>query len=198
MKVENDMKTVKKQSQIEFEEKKSKFIGYIKPIQNKEEAEKFIKEIKQKHPVATHNCSAYKVISEGQEYFKSDDDGEPSGTAGKPIGEIINLMDVCNLVIVVTRYFGGIKLGAGGLVRNYAKTAKLAIMEADTEEYVKTKEFLLDFDYDKVQEVDQILKLDNIEVVEKNYGERVTYRVNIPDEIEKKLETLFGVLLIEI
>ena len=198
MKVENDMKTVKKQSQIEFEEKKSKFIGYIKPIQNKEEAEKFIKEIKQKHPDATHNCSAYKVISEGQEYFKSDDDGEPSGTAGKPIGEIINLMDVCNLVIVVTRYFGGIKLGAGGLVRNYAKTAKLAIMESDTEEYVKTKEFLLDFDYDKVQEVDQILKLDNIEVVEKNYGERVTYRVNIPDEIEKKLETLFGVLLIEI
>lgn len=198
MKVENDMKTVKKQCQIEFEEKKSKFIGYIKPIQNKEEAEKFIKEIKQKHPDATHNCSAYKVISEGQEYFKSDDDGEPSGTAGKPIGEIINLMDVCNLVIVVTRYFGGIKLGAGGLVRNYAKTAKLAIMESDTEEYVKTKEFLLDFDYDKVQEVDQILKLDNIEVVEKNYGERVTYRVNIPDEIEKKLETLFGVLLIEI
>lgn len=192
------MKTVKKQCQIEFEEKKSKFIGYIKPIQNKEEAEKFIKEIKQKHPDATHNCSAYKVISEGQEYFKSDDDGEPSGTAGKPIGEIINLMDVCNLVIVVTRYFGGIKLGAGGLVRNYAKTAKLAIMESDTEEYVKTKEFLLDFDYDKVQEVDQILKLDNIEVVEKNYGERVTYRVNIPDEIEKKLETLFGVLLIEI
>ncbi|MBP9510576.1 MAG: YigZ family protein [Fusobacteriaceae bacterium] len=192
------MKTVKKQCQIEFEEKKSKFIGYIKPIQNKEEAEKFIKEIKHKHPDATHNCSAYKVIFEGQEYFKSDDDGEPSGTAGKPIGEIINLMDVCNLVIVVTRYFGGIKLGAGGLVRNYAKTAKLAIMESDTEEYVKTKEFLLDFDYDKVQEVDQILKLDNIEVVEKNYGERVTYRVNIPDEIEKKLETLFGVLLIEI
>lgn len=191
------MKTVKKQCQIEFEEKKSKFIGYIKPIQKKEEAEKFIKEIKLKHPDATHNCSAYKVISEGQEYFKSDDDGEPSGTAGKPIGEIINLMDVCNLVIVVTRYFGGIKLGAGGLVRNYAKTAKLAIMEADTEDYVKTKEFLLDFDYEKVQEVDQILKLDNIEVAEKNYGERVTYRVDIPAEVEKKLQDLFGVLLIE-
>lgn len=190
------MKTVKKQCRIEFEERKSKFIGYIKPIQSKEEGEKFIREIKSKHPDATHNCSAYKVIYEGQEYYKFDDDGEPSGTAGKPIGEVINLMEVCNLVIVVTRYFGGIKLGAGGLVRNYAKTAKLSILEAETEEYIATNSFLVDFDYDKVQDVDQILKINNVEIIEKNYGERVTYSVNLSKEAEKQLENIFGVLLV--
>ena len=192
------MKTVKKQSRIEFEEKKSKFIGYIKPIQSKEEGENFIKEIKFKHPDATHNCSAYKVIYQGQEYYKFDDDGEPSGTAGKPIGEVINLMEVCNLVIVVTRYFGGIKLGAGGLVRNYAKTAKLSILEAETEEYIATNSFLIDFDYDKVQDVDQILKINNIEIIEKNYGERVTYSVNLSKEAEKQLENIYGVLLVSL
>ena len=112
------MKTIKSETIIEFEEKKSKFIGYAKPISTKKQAEEFIQKIKNKHPDATHNCSAYKVIDNGQEYFKTDDDGEPSGTAGKPMGDIINYMEVSNLVVIATRYFGGIKLGAGGLVRN--------------------------------------------------------------------------------
>ena len=104
------MKTIKNETNIEFEEKKSRFIGYVKPVQTKEEAEDFINYIKNKHKDATHNCSAYKITNNGLEFFKVDDDGEPSGTAGKPIGEIITYMGVTNLVVVVTRYFGGIKL----------------------------------------------------------------------------------------
>lgn len=131
------MRTVGKECVIEFEEKKSKFIGYIKPVSTKEEAERFIEGIKAIHKDATHNCSAYKVTDNGQEYFKVDDDGEPKGTAGKPMGDIITYMEVENLAVVATRYFGGIKLGAGGLVRAYAKTAKLAIQEAGIIDYVK-------------------------------------------------------------
>ena len=104
------MQTIGRECVIEFEEKKSKFMGYIKPVISKEEAERFIQMVKEKHYDATHNCSAYKLTENGQEYFKVDDDGEPKGTAGKPMGDIITYMEVENLVVVATRYFGGIKL----------------------------------------------------------------------------------------
>ena len=135
------LKTIKKECKIEFEEKKSKFIGYVKPVFSKEEAEDYIKYIKNLHSDATHNCSAYKINNNGLEFFKVDDDGEPSGTAGKPMGDIINYMEVTNLVVIATRYFGGIKLGAGGLVRNYVKTAKLVITEAEIIDFID-KSFL--------------------------------------------------------
>ncbi|MGL5569595.1 MAG: IMPACT family protein, partial [Cetobacterium sp.] len=147
------MKTIEKSVRIEFEERKSKFIGYAKPIATKKEAEEFIEMIREMHPDATHNCTVYKVIDDGQEYFKADDDGEPGGTAGKPMGEILSYMDVDNVVVVATRYFGGIKLGAGGLVRNYAKTAKLAIIEGNIIEFIERYECLLDFSYEKINEV---------------------------------------------
>ncbi|MGL4534220.1 MAG: IMPACT family protein [Fusobacteriaceae bacterium] len=192
------MKTLKKDIVIEFEEKKSKFIGYGKPIQSKKEAEEFIISIKKKHPNATHNCSVYKVLENGQEYFKADDDGEPSGTAGKPMGEVLGYMEAENLVIVATRYFGGIKLGAGGLVRNYAKTAKLVIAEAGLKEYISKKKYMLDFDYEKNNEIELVLKNLNVEIDECNYSERVTYVVKLSGEDLKKIETINGVLVIEL
>ncbi len=192
------MKTIKIETYIEFEEKKSKFIGYIKPIQTKEEAEIFIKKIKEKHRDATHNCSVYKVLENGQEYFKADDDGEPSGTAGKPMGEILTYMEVDNLVIVATRYFGGIKLGAGGLVRNYAKTAKLAVQEAGIETYLEVKKYMLDFSYNRNSDMDNYLKTNNIEILEKNYSERITYLVNLSEEQFNSIKLITEVLVIEI
>jgi len=173
------MKSVAREYVIEFEERKSKFIGYVKPVGSKVEAEEFIQSIKNKHPDATHNCSAYKVVDNGQEYFKTDDDGEPSGTAGKPMGDIITYMEVTNLAVVATRYFGGIKLGAGGLVRNYAKTAKLAIQEAGIEEYVERKIYLIDFSYERIGEVESILNSGGAEYLDKGYNDRVTYKVRI-------------------
>lgn len=191
------MKTIKSETIIEFEEKKSKFIGYAKPISTKKQAEEFIQKIKNKHPDATHNCSAYKVIDNGQEYFKTDDDGEPSGTAGKPMGDIINYMEVSNLVVIATRYFGGIKLGAGGLVRNYAKTAKLAIQEAGVEDYVEKNIFILDFPYDKINEVDNILG-ENCDCLEKGFHDKVTYKVNISNDILNLLKGVKDIMIIDL
>lgn len=181
------MKTVGKECSIEFEERKSKFIGYIKPVFSKQEAEEFILMIKYKHRDATHNCSAYKVFSDGQEYFKVDDNGEPKGTAGKPMGDVITYMEAENLVVVATRYFGGIKLGAGGLVRAYAKTAKLAIQEAGIVDYIEKNTYLLEFNYDKTSEIENIIANNNDEIIEKGYYDKVTYKVSISN---KTLETL--------
>ena len=192
-----DMNTIKKEAVIEFEERKSKFIGYAKPVSSKKEAEEFIEKIKMKHPDATHNCSAYQVIDEGQEYFKTDDDGEPSGTAGKPMGDIITYMEVSNLAVVATRYFGGIKLGAGGLVRNYAKTAKLAIQEAGVEEYVEKNIYILDFPYERIGEVENLLG-ENCEYIEKGYNDRVTYKVKIDKPTFDSLSSIKDLITIEL
>ena len=191
------MKTVGKECMIEFEEKKSKFIGYIKPVFTKEEAENFIEMIKIKHKDATHNCSAYKVTDNGQEYFKVDDNGEPKGTAGKPMGDIITYMEAENLVVVATRYFGGIKLGAGGLVRAYAKTAKLAIQEAGIVDYVKKETYILDFNYEKVVEVEQIIYKNGDEIIEKGYYDRVTYKVSLSEESIKEFIEKRDIVMID-
>ncbi|MGL5963911.1 MAG: IMPACT family protein [Fusobacteriaceae bacterium] len=190
------MKSIKKEVIIQFEEKKSKFIGYAKPIGSKVEAEEFIRIIKKRHTDANHNCSAYKLTENGQEYFKTDDDGEPSGTAGKPMGEILNYMEVSNIVVVATRYFGGIKLGAGGLVRNYAKTAKLAVLEGEIGEFIEKREYIIDFPYDKNAEVDQILKSVGIEPIEKNYNERVTYKVTLDNNSFELLNSINGIVIL--
>lgn len=192
------MKSVGREYTIEFEERKSRFIGYVKPVGSKKEAEDFIQSIKNKHPDATHNCSAYKVIDNGQEYFKTDDDGEPSGTAGKPMGDIITYMEVTNLAVVATRYFGGIKLGAGGLVRNYAKTAKLAIQEAGIEEYIKKNIYILDFSYERIGDVESIINAAGGEYLDKGYNDRVTYKVRIDIPTFESLQGLRDIMIIDL
>ena len=196
------MKTVEKETVIEFEEKKSKFIGYIKPVSTVEEAEKFIDSIKEMHPNATHNVPLYRVVEEGQEYFKYNDDGEPTNTAGKPMAEILNILDVYNVAIVATRYFGGIKLGAGGLIRNYAKTAKIAVNEAGIVEYKEKSLFIIDYDYEYTGEVESFLNMYKkefeIEIVEKNYSSRVTMKIKADSEIEEKLNEMNKLIVIKL
>ena len=196
------MKTVKKETIIEFEEKKSKFIGYIKPVSTVIEAEKFIDSIKKMHPNATHNVPLYRVMENGQEYFKYNDDGEPSNTAGKPMAEILNILDVYNVALVATRYFGGVKLGAGGLIRNYAKTAKLAINEAKIIDYVEKSVFIIDYDYEYTSEMEAFLNENTpkfgIEILEKNYSNRVTMKILANDEIEDELNSLQKIIVIKI
>ena len=196
------MKTVEKETVIEFEEKKSKFMGYIKPVSTVEEAEKFIASIREMHPNATHNVPLYRVVEEGQEYFKYNDDGEPTNTAGKPMAEILNILDVYNVAIVATRYFGGIKLGAGGLIRNYAKTAKIAVNEAGIVEYKEKSLFIIDYDYEYTGEVESFLNMYNkefdIEIVEKNYSSRVTMKIKADSEIEEKLNEMNKLIVIKL
>ncbi len=196
------MKTVEKETVIEFEEKKSKFIGYIKPVSTVEEAEKFIGSIKEMHPNATHNVPLYRVVENGQEYFKYNDDGEPANTAGKPMAEILNILDVYNVAIVATRYFGGIKLGAGGLIRNYAKTAKIAVNEAGITDYKEKSLFIIDYDYEYTGEMESFLnahkKEYEIEITEKNYANRVTMKIKADSEIEEKLNEMNKLIVIKL
>ena len=200
MKGELGLKSVQKETVIEFEEKKSKFIGYIKPVSTVAEAEKFIDSIKKMHPTATHNVPLYRVIESGQEYFKYNDDGEPGNTAGKPMAEILKILDIYNVSLVATRYFGGIKLGAGGLIRNYAKTAKLAVNEAGIVEYVERSIFILDY-YENTSEIEAFLSGNSqkfgIEILEKNYSNRVTMKILANDEIESELNRLQKIIVIK-
>ena len=196
------MKTVLKETIIEFEEKKSKFIGYIKPVSSVNEAEKFIKSVRELHPDATHNVPLYRVMENGQEYFKYNDDGEPTNTAGKPMAEILNILDIYNVAIVATRYFGGIKLGVGGLIRNYAKTAKLAVNEAEIIEYTEKSVFILDYDYENTSEVEMFLNANEqkygIEIQEKNYSDRVTLKIKANSSIEEKLNGINKIIVIRL
>ena len=122
-------RTVGKSGEAELVIEKSQFIGYAAPAATEEEALEFIQAIKKKHRDATHNVPAY-VIGENNDIQRFSDDGEPSGTAGVPMLEVLKKEDLRDTVLVVTRYFGGIKLGTGGLVRAYTKAAKLALEAA--------------------------------------------------------------------
>lgn len=139
-------KTIHKFGVDEITIKKSRFIGYAKPIETEEEAKEFVEKIKQKHKDATHNVPAY-VVGENNKIQRYSDDGEPSGTAGIPILEVIKKEELRNVVIVVTRYFGGTKLGAGGLVRAYTKGAKIALKASDIVTKVLFKRIKARIDY---------------------------------------------------
>ena len=123
--------TVKKEGSHEITIQKSRFICHMKRVTTEEEAQQFIQDIKKQHWNATHNCSAY-LIGERDQFQKANDDGEPSGTAGVPMLEVLKKRGLKDTVVVVTRYFGGIKLGAGGLVRAYGKSVSEALNELGT------------------------------------------------------------------
>jgi uncharacterized YigZ family protein len=121
--------TVKKYGENEIVIERSRFIAYVSRAESEEEAQLFIQTIKKKHWDATHNCSAY-IIGENNHIQKANDDGEPSGTAGVPILEVLKKKNLKDTVVVITRYFGGIKLGAGGLIRAYGKATSEGIKTA--------------------------------------------------------------------
>ena len=121
--------TIQQEGQAELIIEKSRFIGYVKPVETREEADAFIKEIKARHRDATHNVPAFVIGEKFQQQWASDD-GEPQGTSGVPMLQMMVKEGITNVVVVVTRYFGGIKLGTGGLVRAYTNTAKAALEDA--------------------------------------------------------------------
>ena len=142
----SNYKTLHKFGVDEYIVEKSTFIGYAKPIKTEEEAIEFVNEIKKKHKDATHNVWAY-TVGESMNIQRYSDDGEPQGTAGIPTLEVIKKEDLRDVVVVVTRYFGGIKLGAGGLVRAYTKGAKVGIEAGIVIEKVKYVEVKIKIEY---------------------------------------------------
>ena len=139
-------KTIKQSAQDEFIVNKSRFIGYASPCQAEEEALAFLKLIRDRHRDATHNCYAY-VIGENAGIMRYSDDGEPGGTAGLPMMEVLKKRGVVNCCVVVTRYFGGILLGAGGLVRAYSQGCAIALDAAQVSVMELSQRYLFDIPY---------------------------------------------------
>ncbi|KOP66799.1 hypothetical protein AMS62_17310 [Bacillus sp. FJAT-18019] len=166
-------KTVRQAGSKEIVIKKSRFIGHVMPVETEEEAVAFIEDIKKKHWNATHNCSAY-MIGERDEIQKQSDDGEPSGTAGKPILEVLRNQGRKNVAIVVTRYFGGIMLGAGGLIRAYTDGAVAAIESGEPITRVLHREIFVELDYTWLGKVENELRNRSVRMGETNFADTVT------------------------
>lgn len=151
---------------------KSTFIGYAKPIKSEDEAVEFVNEIKKKHKDATHNVWAY-TVGENMNIQRYSDDGEPQGTAGIPTLEVIKKEDLRDIVVVVTRYFGGIKLGAGGLVRAYTKGAKIGIEAGIIIEKVKYTDVKIKIEYNQLGKIQNEIMSLGFTVKDTIYGEYV-------------------------
>lgn len=167
------MKTIKKAVEATVKIKKSIFTARLYPAQDKKEAKEIINRISDKYSDATHNCTAY-IVSDSQGY---DDNGEPSGTAGKPMINVLEKNGLHNVVAVVTRYFGGIKLGAGGLVRAYSHSTLEAINRAEIVEMEEYSIYELVFDYNEIKNIDGTLRKQNIYIIKKDYDTRVKYHI---------------------
>ena len=166
-------KTLQSEASSEFLIKKSKFIGYGSPAQTEEEALAFLQRIRQQHRDASHNCYAY-VIGKNSGIMRYSDDGEPSGTAGMPIVDVIRARGVVNCCVVVTRYFGGILLGAGGLVRAYAQGAKTALDAANVITMERSLRFWAGMPYADWERVAHYLKDAPVITEDVEYGVTVT------------------------
>lgn len=168
----------------EIVEKKSRFIANIYHVENVEEAEEKIKSTKKKYYDAKHNCIAYRVIENGKVVEKASDDGEPSGTAGSPMLNILQKNNLCNLVVVVTRYFGGILLGTGGLVRAYSDATQMAIAKSVKVQKVKGIEIKVELEYSNLEIFKYYCKNKEINIVKLEYGENIMADLEMEENIK--------------
>lgn len=181
--------TIRNRGEDSFEEKKSEFIGYAKRVESEEEAKEFVNEIKSMHKQARHNCWAY-IIGENMGIQRYSDDGEPQGTAGIPILEVMKKSGITDCAIVVTRYFGGVLLGAGGLTRAYTKGASIAVKSAGVVEKVNGAKLSLKLDYDLLGKIQYVCGQNNWHIEDTEYSDKVMLYIfaeskNI-DDMEKE------------
>lgn len=181
-----EYKTIARRCEASFIEKKSEFIGYLCPVQTEEQAITFIEEIRAMHRKATHNCYAY-ILRENNAARHSDD-GEPGGTAGVPIYEVLRKEGLTDVCCVVTRYFGGILLGAGGLVRAYTKGAKDAVDAAQIKCMASAAELLVTVDYGLYGKLAQIFADHDARVANEEFADNVRITLYIREENSQKLK----------
>ncbi|MDD3043510.1 MAG: IMPACT family protein [Methanosarcinaceae archaeon] len=186
-------KTLKGPGTAQKEFKNSGFLGYASPVKNEAEAKAFVKKVKELHPDANHNVSAYLVKDENSFIQKYDDDGEPAGSSGKPVFRVLELKEINNAAVVVTRYFGGVKLGYGGLSRAYRETAVAAVEAAGIIEVFETLSLKIRFGYPEIQRVKQLVE-NYGSISEEGYSDVVEFTV----EIKKGLEEEFVEKLVDL
>lgn len=179
--------TIKENIQTEITVQKSKFICNLIRVDTQKEAEEIIKVTKKKYHDARHNCIAYRIKQNDQIIEKSSDDGEPSGTAGQPMLNILEKNYFCNVVAVITRYFGGILLGTGGLVRAYSDCLLQAMSSCNKIEMCMGYEFEATLKYNNLDSFKYYCKINDIFIEELNYSEIVICKIQIEDNKKEKL-----------
>ena len=182
-----EFRTIKEDGQVQEEIKKSRFICHAKRVYSEEEARDFITAIKKGHYKATHNCSAF-IIGERSEIKRTSDDGEPSGTAGVPMLGVLENHNLTNVCVVVTRYFGGIKLGAGGLIRAYAGSVALAVKEIGIIEIKEQAGIAIQMSYAQYQEYSNFLKEYNLMELDTNFTDQVDTMIYVDKEEKENIK----------
>ena len=182
-----EFRTIKEDGQVQEEIKKSRFICHAKRVYSEEEARDFITAIKKEHYKATHNCSAF-IIGERSEIKRTSDDGEPSGTAGVPMLGVLENHNLTNVCVVVTRYFGGIKLGAGGLIRAYAGSVALAVKEIGIIEIKEQAGIAIQMSYTQYQEYNNFLKEHNLMELDTNFTDQVDTMIYVDKEEKETIK----------
>ena len=180
--------TIDKNTETQFIEKKSKFISNIFYIENIEEAERYIEQTNKKYNDATHNCFAYRFIKDGSLIEKASDNGEPQGTAGLPILNILQKNELVNVIIIVTRYFGGIMLGAGGLVRAYSEAAKQSVLNTQKVRNISGEEIEIIIDYSEFEKFKYYCKKLEINIDKVEYLEHIVCRISVEILQKQRLE----------
>jgi uncharacterized YigZ family protein len=175
--------TVKSEGSDVVTIQKSRFIGYVKRVETEEEAQAFIKAIKKKHHDAAHNCSAY-LIGEHDQIQKANDDGEPSGTAGVPILDVLKKKGLKDTAVVVTRYFGGVKLGAGGLIRAYSSTTSQVIKTTGVVKRQLMQEMNVTVNYSLLGKLENELRHSEFLLEQIDYQEKVVLTVFVESGME--------------
>jgi len=172
-----------KSGEYAFEEKRSKFIGYCTPVSSEMDAKQFVDSIRQRHSDATHNCFAYGIDGTAGNITRFGDDGEPQGTAGIPILNVFLKGGVVDFACVVTRYYGGVMLGAGGLVRAYSKAAKGALEASGVMQRFFYSEYKVICDYSQVDKVKYFFDKWGIEIVNSAFSDRCEMDVRVRDDL---------------
>lgn len=194
-------KTIEKPSdEVLFKEKNSKFFGYAFPVQSENEVKEILDQLKKQHYTARHWCYAYQIGTKTKIY-RANDDGEPNNSAGMPIYGQIQSFDVANVLVVVVRYFGGVKLGVGGLVTAYKTGAQMALEAAEIVEKTINTHFLIRFDYKNMNKVMRVIKEKNLNVVnqvlELDCLIEISCRLTQKEEIFNAFDHIFEVSITE-
>lgn len=181
------MKTVYSGGEGEIIEKKSRFIATVRPVSSEEEAVAFIAEMKKKYWDARHNCSAF-VLGERQEISRCSDDGEPAQTAGRPMLDVLLREDIHNVAVVVTRYFGGVLLGTGGLVRAYQKATQEGLAASVIIDKKEGRRLTVGTDYNGLGKLQYLIAQKNLTMIDTLYTERVELLLMVPVEAQEEVE----------
>ena len=182
-----EFRTIKEDGQVQEEIKKSRFICHAKRVYSEEEARDFITAIKKEHYKATHNCSAF-IVGERSEIKRTSDDGEPSGTAGVPMLGVLENHNLTNVCVVVTRYFGGIKLGAGGLIRAYAGSVALAVKEIGIIEIKEQAGIAIQMSYAQYQEYGNFLREHHLMELDTNFTVQIATMIYVDKEEKENIK----------